>query len=229
VIDLPWGLIVAAWLTGLAGGSGHCVAMCGGIAATLGMRGRTSGGLAQSIAAHLGRVLTYAAIGGAVGGLGATTVHVLAGNRGLSSLRLIAALLILAVGLQLLLGRSLLAPLERLGAGVWRRIAPPFRRGLPPRGPLGAFALGALWGWLPCGLVYAQLAVAAAAGGAAAGAMLMLAFGLGTSIGLGGLAALLRSVGLAHLPRQASGALLVLFAVWTLAPIWRGGLQTMLH
>jgi uncharacterized protein len=40
--------------------------------------------------------------------------------------------------------------------------------------------LGALWGWIPCGLVYVMLISAVAAGGAVAGGLTMFAFGLGT-------------------------------------------------
>jgi len=43
-----------------------------------------------------------------------------------------------------------------------------------------ALGLGALWGWLPCGLVYSALASSLSAGSAARGALMMLAFGLGT-------------------------------------------------
>jgi len=40
--------------------------------------------------------------------------------------------------------------------------------------------LGALWGLMPCGMVYAALAVASAAGGPGEAAACMAAFGLGT-------------------------------------------------
>ena len=40
--------------------------------------------------------------------------------------------------------------------------------------------LGAIWGFVPCGLVYAALTLAATAGGALGGALTMLAFGAGT-------------------------------------------------
>ncbi len=43
-----------------------------------------------------------------------------------------------------------------------------------------AFAVGTLWGWLPCGLTYSVLTIALVSGGAADGATLMLAFGMGT-------------------------------------------------
>lgn len=44
----------------------------------------------------------------------------------------------------------------------------------------GRLAFGAANGLLPCGMVYAALAIAALAGGPLGGAVVMLAFGLGT-------------------------------------------------
>jgi hypothetical protein len=41
-------------------------------------------------------------------------------------------------------------------------------------------AAGALWGWLPCGMVYSVLVTAMLSGSALGGAAVMLAFGLGT-------------------------------------------------
>ena len=90
---------------------------------------------------------------------------------------------------------------------------------LPPQTPLRALAVGALWGWLPCGLVYAQLTVAAASGGALTGALVMASFGLGTVLALSVLSTLLHSIGLGRLPRQASGALLLVFGLWTALPL----------
>jgi sulfite exporter TauE/SafE len=52
---------------------------------------------------------------------------------------------------------------------------------------LRALTLGMLWGWLPCGLVYSVLLVAAFAGSAFAGSATMVAFGLGTLPALLGL------------------------------------------
>ena len=98
-------------------------------------------------------------------------------------------------------------------------LAPQMRKLLPPRDPVRAFGVGALWGWLPCGLVYAELAVAAASGGPYAGALVMSAFGLGTIVALSVVSVLLNSLGLARMPRQAAGGLLVLFAVWTVLPL----------
>jgi sulfite exporter TauE/SafE len=217
--EVDAGLLVGAWLTGLAGGSGHCLGMCGGIVGALGVRQRPGwAGFGVLVAAHLGRVLGYALAGAAVGVVGAAAAGGLLGADGISALRIMAALLMVLIGLQLLLGRSLLTPLERGGARFWRKLAPIVRSLLPPRDPLRALLVGALWGWLPCGLVYAELGVAAAAGGALAGALTMSFFGLGTVVSLSALSALLQSLGLARLPRQASGLLLVAFGVWMVVP-----------
>ena len=60
---------------------------------------------------------------------------------------------------------------------------------------------------------------------AASGAVVMAAFGAGTLVSLSLVSALLQSVGMTRLPRQASGALLVLFAAWTALPC-RSACQT---
>jgi sulfite exporter TauE/SafE len=219
--DLHPGLLLAAWLAGLAGGSGHCLGMCGGIVGMLGIRQRAgAAGYATLLTAHLGRVGGYALAGGFVGLLGSSLAGAALGTQGLVALRGAAAVLVLLLGLQLLLGQPLLSGLERQGAKLWRPIAPLVRRWLPPRTPLHALAVGALWGFLPCGLVYAELAVAAASGSALGGALVMASFGLGTVLALSVVSTLLHSIGLARLPRQASGALLLVFGLWTAVPLF---------
>jgi sulfite exporter TauE/SafE len=70
--------------------------------------------------------------------------------------------------------------IERVGQPVWKKIAPIARRFVPVATPSQAFGLGLLWGWLPCGLVYAAMAAAVTSGSALGGAATMIAFGLGT-------------------------------------------------
>jgi sulfite exporter TauE/SafE len=77
-------------------------------------------------------------------------------------------------------------------------------------------AAGAVWGWLPCAMVYSVLVTAMLSGSAASGAAVMLAFGLGTlpalfSLGLAGarLRLLLQRRGV----RIASGMLVLGFGV----------------
>jgi sulfite exporter TauE/SafE len=125
--------------------------------------------------------------------------------------------LVILLGLYLAgLGRSV-AGLERLGAALWRKVSPLGRRWLPVESVPRALAVGALWGWLPCGLVYSVLALALVSGSATRGAFVMLAFGLGTlpnllaaGLAVGTLRTLLRRRGV----RLAAGLAVAALGVW---------------
>jgi sulfite exporter TauE/SafE len=113
-----------------------------------------------------------------------------------------------------------LSRLESLGAPLWRRLQPLASRVTAGSGTARAYAAGLVWGWLPCGLVYAALLAASFAGSAARGAVAMAAFGAGTLPFLlaAGLAAarlgpLLRRRGV----RLAAGSGLLAFGAWGLA------------
>jgi len=73
-------------------------------------------------------------------------------------LRLLAGALMVAIGLRLAGWTDALRWIERTGASVWRLVAPLARRWVPIRSPATAFALGLVWGLMPCGLIYAALA-----------------------------------------------------------------------
>lgn len=172
---------IAVFLIGLLGGT-HCVGMCGGIvsALTVQIPGQVGRQWPIHLAYNLGRIATYAALGalfGAIGTLGLLFEDFLPIQMGLY---LMANLMLIALGLYLTGFTRLLAPLERMGQSLWRRVQPLTRRFLPVRGLRQAIPLGLLWGFLPCGLVYSVLATALVTGSSAGGASLMLAFGLGT-------------------------------------------------
>ena len=104
--------------------------------------------------------------------------------------------MLVLMGLHLAGAGRLLARLEALGAPLWRCLQPLAARLLPARTPAQSYAAGLVWGWLPCGMVYAALAGAMFAGSAARGALAMTAFGLGTLpflLAAGWLAARLRA------------------------------------
>lgn len=209
--------LAAALLAGLVG-SVHCFGMCGGISGALGMAGGGRAGFA--IAYSAGRIASYAVAGAMAGAIGAG----LAGAAGLGPwLRLVMGLVLVLLGLQIAVNLRLLAPLEAAGARLWQRLAPVARRFVPPRHAGQALALGALWGWLPCGLVYGMLAAAAGSGTAANGALFMAVFGLGTAPAMVGLAWASGRGGhwLTARRRRALGWLLVAFGAWTAAtPLW---------
>ncbi len=172
---------IAVFLIGLLGGT-HCIGMCGGIvsALTVQIPGQVKRQWPIQLAYNLGRISTYTLLGtlaGAIGTVGLLFNDVLPVQM---ALYVLANVMLIALGLYLTGFTRLLAPLERMGHHVWRRVQPLTRRFLPARGPLQAFPLGLLWGFLPCGLVYSVLATALVTGSSVRGAGMMLAFGLGT-------------------------------------------------
>ena len=171
-------LAAAAFAAGLLGGV-HCAGMCGGVAASLSAASRGPA-LPRQLAFNFGRIASYSAAGavvGASGGLLIAAGPVLAAQ---------TAMLVAANALMLLLGLYVagwgraLVRLEAAGGHLWRRIEPLRRRFFPIDSTPRALAAGAVWGWVPCGLVYSMLALALASGGAAEGALVMFAFGVGT-------------------------------------------------
>ena len=156
-------LVVSALLMGLLG-SAHCVVMCGGVVAMtcsalpLARRRQLLAQLPYVLAYNAGRIASYAAAGAVAGAIGA-------GAGVVRARRACAA-----------------RPAPRRGRADDRRRPLPRRMGAGPavdgarggarvaphRAPraqtgaradaLAALALGLVWGWMPCGLVYAALA-----------------------------------------------------------------------
>jgi len=184
-------------MIGLLGGV-HCVGMCGGIVSAFSVasarrpfpvRVTTSGALASGaalddalrvVAYNAGRLSSYAIAGAIAGGVaqGVRTLSFM------SSLQIgayvLANLMLVALGLFLMDAWRGLARLEAAGQLVWRRVQPLVRHLLPVDSAGKAFALGGLWGWVPCGMVYSVLLTAMLSGSATSGAAVMLAFGAGT-------------------------------------------------
>ena len=209
--------LLSALILGLLGG-GHCLGMCGGLMGALTLaippeqRARR---LRLLLAYNLGRILSYAAAGLLIGLAG----WAVASSPAAMLLRELAGLLLIAMGLYLAGWWSGLTRIEAVGRHLWRHLQPVASRLMPVSSLPRALLLGAVWGWLPCGLVYSTLQWAARQGNAGNSALLMLAFGLGTWPVLlaTGLAAertnaLLRKRGV----RVAGGLLVIMFGLCTL-------------
>jgi len=191
--------LLPAFFIGLLG-SVHCVGMCGGIVGAISVasapakrfpvavvaaanssaaRGRLAE-LSNITSYNVGRISSYALAGAITGGV-AGSARVLSG---FGSVQMggywLANLMLIALGLYLMGLLPGFAYLEFAGRGIWRRIQPMTKKLLPFDSPLKLLAAGAVWGWLPCGMVYSMLLTALLSGSAVAGAGLMLAFGLGT-------------------------------------------------
>ncbi|TQV84745.1 sulfite exporter TauE/SafE family protein [Exilibacterium tricleocarpae] len=215
------GSYAAAFVLGLLGGA-HCIGMCGGIMAALTFSlpsQATARRLWLVLCYNLGRIGSYGLMGVALGVLGGLA----AGGHGGGVLRIVAGLLLIAMGLYLANWWRGLTYLERMGAALWRHIQPLGKRFTPVQSPLQALALGALWGWLPCGLVYSALAYAAVSANPIDAGIIMLAFGLGTLPAVfasGVLAERLQALLQRHRVRQLFALAIIGFGVWTLwAPL----------
>jgi len=202
----------AALGIGLAG-AGHCLGMCGGIAAALSLG--QGAGPRLTLAYHGGRLASYTTLGALLG--------FLAGHINLASwtlaLRYIAALLLIAMGLAIADWWRGIGILERAGARLWRPVQRLSTGLLPLQRPSQAAALGLCWGLMPCGLIYSALAWTATAQDAGRSAVLMFLFGVGTlpamlatSLGAERIQAVLRRRGL----KLVIALLLIGSGVWSL-------------
>jgi uncharacterized protein len=175
--------MIEIWLAFLAGlaGSFHCIGMCGGVVAALAMtRGSQpfAARLGSQVCYNLGRITTYTLLG-ALAGLAGSSLDFTALRSVASWFFIGANVFVIVVGLCSALGLSALNLSSLEGSGA-RFFAAPLRRVVASDSSLAAFPLGILLGFMPCGLVYAPLMVAAASGGAGLGAATMAALGLGT-------------------------------------------------
>jgi len=210
-------VFAAAFATGLLG-STHCLGMCAGLSGLFAAGANVASIRTQlplALAYNSGRVLSYAFLGGAVALIGGGTVALAPKLAG--PIRLVSGLLIVLIGLQVAFRWRLLAPVEKIGARLWNRIAPGAKSLLPANNLPRAAGLGLLWGWLPCGLVYSALLLSATTANATAGALVMVAFGLGTMPAMiaSGLSAATLSSFMGRY-RLGAGLLIVLLGIATL-------------
>ncbi len=187
----------SAFIIGLLG-SGHCIAMCGGITTMLTsalssnkynnnqpipINNQSEHKVQASkttliFCYNLGRIACYSFIGAIVGFTGA----IAAKNIGLplAGLRMFSAVFVILLGLYLGQWLMWLNRIEVLGKRLWQYISPLASKAIPVNTPIKALSLGAIWGWLPCGLVYSTLTWALASTSIVKGASIMFFFGLGT-------------------------------------------------
>lgn len=164
----------------------HCVGMCGGIIGALSL------GLPEEIrnnklrlflfvaTYNIGRIISYSLAGLLAGSLGMNILTSASFEQGHQILQYIGTSMMIAIGLYLSGWLPQLASVERIGIPLWKKLEPFGRHLLPVSSPVKALAYGAIWGWLPCGMVYFVLIWALSAGAAIQGAYIMFAFGLGT-------------------------------------------------
>ncbi|TFY96784.1 sulfite exporter TauE/SafE family protein [Ramlibacter rhizophilus] len=169
-------LALTALLMGLAGGP-HCAAMCG--AACAGVTG-AGGRLASSRlwTFQAGRLAGYALAGGVAAGTVQAFAWASTQSAALRPAWTVFHLGVLAWGLTLLVLARQPAWAQQAGLAAWGRVRPLVQR------TGGVFAAGALWTFMPCGLLWSALLVASLTGSPVQGALAMALFALGSALGL---------------------------------------------
>lgn len=171
-------LALTALLMGLAGGP-HCIAMCGAACAGIGHSAGARKNAAM-LSFQAGRVLGYSALGAlaaaSIQGLGWLTLQ----SAALRPVWTLFHVATLVLGLLLLWQAQQPVWLEQVGKKIWsgaRTLAMGRGRGAP-------LVIGVLWTFLPCGLLYSALLVAALTGSAMEGSLVMALFALGTGVSM---------------------------------------------
>lgn len=184
MIELPL-VFVAGFL-----GSSHCIGMCGPFALLLGASTTRTwgGGVARQMLYSVGRVFTYSAMGAVSGYCGYRFADVSPAWINVpAALSIIAGCFLLYQGL---LTAGVL-PRRRVKTGGPCLAGGLLSSFLKSPAQLDVFLAGLLTGFLPCGLVYGFVGMAASTRDVVMGTLTMAAFGLGTipimvATGLGG-------------------------------------------
>ncbi|MGZ8217475.1 sulfite exporter TauE/SafE family protein [Methylomagnum sp.] len=164
----------------------HCLGMCGSIigSLTLSLRREIRENKRLLVpfvfSYNMGRIVSYS-LAGMLAGLAEHVLSMPLGEgHGHRILQILSALVMAGAGLHIAGWFPRFAYIEKAGGVVWQRIEPYGRRLVPVETWPKAFVFGMIWGWLPCGLVYAALALSATTGDVVRSTFTMFAFGLGT-------------------------------------------------
>jgi sulfite exporter TauE/SafE len=157
-------------------GSFHCVGMCGPIALALPVKQNSfTAKLASSLFYNIGRIFTYALIGGLFGLIGES--FAIAGYQQTVSIALGVAILIMVLLPNQVVSRYRITSFIASYVGkLKQQLGLLFQKNSYP----SLFFIGTLNGLLPCGLVYLGIAGAISRGNSMEGALFMSMFGLGT-------------------------------------------------
>lgn len=173
--------VAVAFLLGLIASISTCLALVGGIVISFGSSYDLDGNkqkfstyVKPHLYFHVGRLLAFITLGGALGALGSALEFSLSLT---SYLTLAVAIIMLYIGLQIL---HIVPSITKLGfhlpKGLSRKIHS-LQEGQHAAAP---FAIGALTFFLPCGFTQSAQLAAVATGSATNGALIMGAFALGT-------------------------------------------------
>jgi sulfite exporter TauE/SafE len=173
--------------SGFTIGFGHCIGMCGPIVVSVSLNLKEKNILAPQLLYHLGRIITYAILGGVVAAAGSLTMITANIDAIQKGVMIFTGALIMLMGLAMA-GWIPLGKTFGNHSSPGSVISKGFGKLLKVQTTLVYLPLGLLLGLLPCGPVYTALLGAARAGmdagsthhGVLTGMGLMAAFGFGT-------------------------------------------------
>ncbi|MET1253885.1 sulfite exporter TauE/SafE family protein [Aliikangiella maris] len=214
-MELEQVTLLSAVILGLMG-AGHCIGMCGGIISTLSMAtDDKQHKWFKVISYQIGRISSYTTLGLIAGWLGNQSQRV----TDFPVLQTISGVLLILMGLYISKAWNAITYLEKVGKLLWNKISPLSKHLLPVKSIKQALFLGALWGWLPCGLVYTSLGYALTLATPINSGLFMLFFGIGTlpATLAAGAASVTLKIWLNKKPVQwASALVLILFGFYIL-------------
>lgn len=205
----------------------HCIGMCGSIIGTLTLslspeiRNNKMRLLPFVFNYNLGRVASYTIAGSLAGIIGVLMVMPFDNVHGHRVLQVLSALFMMCAGLYIAGWFPRFAYIEKIGRHFWKKIEPFGRKLIPVKTHTHAYLFGMVWGWLPCGLVYSALALAATTGDVVKSALLMLAFGLGTLpavMGVGIMTSILTRLSRTQRFKQVIGLFMIALALLAAVP-----------
>lgn len=179
---------ISMLVTGLAGGFGHCIGMCGPLVAAWSFGNTGTATMRSHLLYHLGRITTYTTLGATAGAAGSFLVLASSIGHFQKAVMLLAGLAITLMGMAtagwLPSGKRLKTCTRQ--QPLLQKIMTLFN------GQISAgtcYPMGILLGFLPCGLTLTALLAATRSAmearnhfeGLLNGALLMLIFGLGTT------------------------------------------------
>lgn len=199
-----------AFVAGLLG-SGHCIGMCGSLVSAFFMRmGPRAAGILPQLSYHGARIGVYTLVGAIAAGLGVVLVSSGLMGKGQALLQIVAGLVVILLGLDILGWLPFRLPIATLPAAACRGV---FTRARD-RGTLAAAASGGvLNGLMPCSLTLAMAVKATTAPDPLQGAGLMLAFGLGTIPAMLFVGTVFQKLGAVWRTRLMKGAALFVIAL----------------
>jgi uncharacterized protein len=206
-------LSLTALLMGLVGGP-HCAAMCGAACGALGRAG--SSAPRSRLAFQVGRLAGYSVAGAAAASAVQSFAWLTTQTAALRPAWTLFHLAVLAWGLMLVVKARQPVWVSSAGRSVWSRVRP------MAAAPARVFTAGALWAFMPCGLLYSALLVASLSSGPLEGALSMALFAVGSGVSLAAAPSLLDRLQRAgdrfkqDWGTRASGLLLVGAAAWAL-------------